>query len=225
MKKRCLFLLLLLIPASIVFSQSKYEVMPDHKPAKPPVNRLDSLGQRHGLWWINVPERMGEDATYESGAYEHGKRLGVWVVMNVGGDIISQETYRNDVLDGEVKYYELGKLYCIGHYRGLNPKQAFDTIVVVDPESQLEAYRIVPTDRSTMRHGTWKYFNPVNGALLKQEEYQVDELISKQEYIVSQKTDSLYGKWRNKHLPHRRSGNYTPAPDKQFNYNNVLKSD
>jgi hypothetical protein len=212
------FLFFLLLVPACAMAQDKKQV-------KKPTNQMDGAGRKHGLWVYNEPARMGEPGTIESGSYEHGKRTGLWYVINDQGDLISSEAYAFDVLDGEVKYYDRGQLYCRGHYRGLSPRQDFDTIIVVDPITHDESYKVIATERGTMRHGTWRYYDPVSGALLKEEEYQVDELMFKKEYAVSQTVDSLYSRLRNKNLPHRKSARYAPPAGKQFHYTDVLISD
>lgn len=194
--------------------------------AQKKTNQLDGAGKQHGTWVYHEPERMGEPGTMETGNYDHGNRTGIWYTVDDGGDLISIESFAFDELDGEVKYYERGQLYCVGHYRALNPKHSVDTIIVVDPITHDESYKTITTDKGTMRHGTWRYYDPENGSLLKEEEYQVDELIFKKQWAVSQKADSLYGRWRNKLLPHRRKGNRSNPPDgREFHYSDVIKRD
>jgi antitoxin component YwqK of YwqJK toxin-antitoxin module len=161
---------------------------------------------------------MGEPGVNEFGNYDHGIKVGNWYKVDNGGDLVSIEAYRNDVLDGEVKYYDQGKLYCVGHYRGLNPKYAFDTIVVTHPVTQEEEYKVVATDNGSLRHGTWKYYNPGTGSLIKEEEYQVDELVFHKEYEVSSKVDSVYMKKHEAMMPHNSGAKAKLPPGKKVSY-------
>ena len=159
------------------FAQQREE--PPVPPEASHLNKVDVKGKKHGLWLTTKPPRMGEPGINEFGNYEHGEKYGMWYKIDDKGDLVAIESFRHDVLDGEVKYYDQGKLYCIGHYRGLNPKNKFDTIVIMHPVTQEEEYRIIPTDNGSLRHGSWKYYDPQNGYLVKEEEYQVDELVYK----------------------------------------------
>jgi antitoxin component YwqK of YwqJK toxin-antitoxin module len=185
-----------------------------------PINEVDSKGKRHGMWLNNNAPRMGEPGNSEFGNYDHGAKIGQWYKLDNEGSLLSIESFRNNVLDGEVKYYDRGMLYCEGHYRGLNPTHKFDTIVVIDPVTQLEAYRVIPTDNGTMRHGTWRYFNPLNGHLVKVEEYQVDELVYKKEYEVSASFDSTYLKVHEQALPHVKGTKVSIPAGKKTSYLN-----
>lgn len=183
-----------------------------------PVNQLDVQGKRNGKWWISQPAVKGDPAVTEFGSYDHGRRYGVWYKLDENGDLLSIETYRNDWLDGEAKYFEKGALYCVGHYRGLNTNQRYDTIVVMNPITHDEYYKAIETDRGSVRHGIWRYFDPLSGYLVKEEEYQVDELIYKKEFEISPKSDSTYRQSHIQNLPHNKGSRYQPPASKQYSY-------
>ena len=105
------------------------------------VNKKDNKGKPDGMWVLSAPPRMGEPGFTEFGLYDHGHKAGVWYKMDGAGQLTSSETFRNNVLDGEAKYYENGRLTCIGYYRGLNPQYPFDTFYVTDPETHKEIRR------------------------------------------------------------------------------------
>lgn len=171
------------------------------------VNRLDAYGKPTGLWYQQTLAAMGEPASTNFGYYDHGARTGVWYKTDAEGNLVSMEQYRNDVLDGEVKYFEQGQLVCVGHYRGLNPATPYDTILITHPVTGEEKLVQVATERLTVRHGLWRFYDPLTGRLTKEEEYQVDELIYRNEFRLS-KDDSLYYQKRNALLPHIK-GNAT----------------
>jgi antitoxin component YwqK of YwqJK toxin-antitoxin module len=170
------------------------------------------------MWWVSIPPRMGEPGTTEFGSYDHGTKYGVWYKLDTQGDLIAIESFRNNVLDGQVKYYDRGRLYCTGHYRGLNPRNKFDTIMVMDPITHNESYKVIAADQGTVRHGTFQYFNPYNGHLIKEEEYQVDELVFKKDYEISANVDSIYLKQHEQRMPHKTGARYTPPPGKKVSY-------
>lgn len=174
--------------------------------APAPLNQKDARGKAHGTWYVQQPARMGEPAFIEFGNYDHGRKAGIWYKLDGEGQLIAMERYRDDVLDGEVKYFENGYLTCVGHYRGLNPRQKFDTIIVADPITGLEKLVSVSTDRGALRHGTWRYYDPQTGRLIKEEEYQVDDLIGEKTFGLT-KEDSTYYQKRVRTLPHVKNGN------------------
>jgi len=200
-----------------VFSRSGAQVQnkPTIPEKKTALNQVDHKGRRHGMWLTTTEPRLGEPGVNMFGNFNHGLRTGAWYAIDHLGDLISIETYRNDVLDGEVKYYDQGKLYCTGQYRGLNPANDFDTIVVVNPVTQEEDYRIIATERGSLRHGSWRYFDPATGRLAKEEEYQVDELIYRKDYELAQQADSLYRKNHEASMPHNKKGKFLSSPAKR----------
>ncbi len=171
------------------------------------VNKLDPNGKRQGTWLITKGGRMGEDGYTEFGNYEHGDKYGKWYKIDDQGDLMAVESYRNNVLDGEVKYYDKGQLTCIGHYRGLNPETKYDTIMVVHPVTGEESLRAVESDRGTTRHGLWQFFDPQTGKLIKEEEYQVDDLVYSRRFDLT-KADSLATQAHIKELPHNQGKEY-----------------
>ncbi|HXS35369.1 MAG TPA: hypothetical protein VN721_01610 [Flavipsychrobacter sp.] len=181
----------------------------------PVLNKTDINGKKNGLWLISQQALRGEPAYSEFGNYAHGNKIGKWYKMDDEGELVAIENYKYNVLDGEVKYFDKGQLTIIGHYRSLNPAYPYDTIVVTDPVSGLERLAYAPTDKGTLRHGIWRYYDPQTGRLVKEQEYQVDSLIYEKEFTLS-KTDSLYYEKRNKSLPHLKSEPYTPPKSKQF---------
>lgn len=198
-----------------VTSFAQHEGKPEHTK----LNQLDKKGARHGLWLNTVEPRMGEAGYNEFGTYYHGWKNGIWYKMNREGDLVAIENFRNNVLDGEVKYFTRGQLTCIGHYRGLNPDRKVDTIMVEDPVTGRQQLVEVSAERGTVRHGKWNFYDGETGRLIKVEEYQVDNLIFEKEYTLS-KADSLFYERRAKSLPHKKKTEsyYRPPAEKQVRY-------
>lgn len=185
-----------------------------------PINQLDDRGKRQGLWWIAQPSIRGEQACTTFGNYDHGMKLGLWYKISEEGDLISIENFRFDVFNGEVKYFEQGQLACIGHYRGMNPTSAFDTVMVVDPVTGAETLKYFPSERGYVRHGNWRFYNPATGRLTREEEYQVDELIYRKDFPENYK-DSTAAAKEEAQMPHRQQIIFTPPKDKQFHYTDM----
>ena len=183
---------------------------------KIPVNKTDERGKKHGMWYFSKAPRMGEPGTVEFGNYEHGYRNGTWYKMDKNTeDLISIETYKRGMLNGEVKYFDMGKLYCVGNYLALNPLQKYDTIVVTDPVTQEESFRVLSNESGAIRHGVWRYYDPQKGYLIKEEEYIADELVYKKDFEIAAKADSTYLMKYQKGLPHNKKRNYQPPPAKR----------
>jgi hypothetical protein len=163
------------------------------------INRIDRNGKAQGPWIMEVGAYKGEDGYLEYGNYEDGLKEGTWRKLSDEDLPLAIETYRRGVLNGEVKYYTKGRLTCVGHYRGLNPLQKMDTIWVEDAVTGAELMRVIETERGSLRHGQWLYYDELNGRLLRQEEYQVDDLIASRNF---ESMDSAAIQKRIKGLPH-----------------------
>ncbi len=192
-----LFIIICSLDASAQFS--KKAVLGDTSR----INLMDQLGKKHGNWVFSTAGGKGEPAISEFGNYEHGKKWGLWYKITKDGELLSIESFKNDQLDGEVKYYDLGKLYCIGNYLGLNPVKQLDTIVVIDPISHLESYKVISSQYGSVRHGQWRYYEPETGFLVREEEYIADELVFKKD-VNQSKVDSALVKKREMMMPHKK---------------------
>lgn len=186
------------------------------------INQTDLSGKRHGTWLLTQPSKMGEDSYSEFGIYEHGNKTGPWNKLDNEGNVLAIENFKNDVLDGQVKYFEKGRLICMGFYRGLNPSRPFDTIMVEDPGTGAQVLRVVATEKGTMRHGMWRFYDADNGRLTREEDYQIDEIVYKKDFPLS-KDDSAYYEKRNAKLPHGKKTYYQPPPAKKVTYLNGKK--
>lgn len=211
-KALLLFFILEMSIPSVSFAQETDE----NAVEKLPVNKTDARGKKHGIWYFSKAARMGELGTVEFGNYDHGFRNGIWYKMDKNTeDLISTETYKKGILNGEVKYFDMGKLYCVGSYLALNPSQKYDTIVVTDPVTQDESYRVLSNESGAVRHGMWRYYDPDTGHLMKEEEYVADELVYKKDYETAANADSSKMKNYEKSLPHSKKGAYKPPPAKR----------
>ncbi len=177
------------------------------------VNQRDKSGKRHGLWWEQFAATHGEAAYTAFGSYDRGMKIGPWYRINELGDLIAIENYRFDVLHGEVKYFEQGSLTCVGHYRGLNPSQAYDTVLVIHPVTGEEKLVGVPSEKGSVRHGVWRFYDAQNGRLIREDDYQIDELLHSKTFGLTT-ADSAYYRSREKNMPHNRPVHYKPPKGK-----------
>lgn len=182
-----------------------------------PVNQLDGSGKKHGDWVIKKQEVRGEPEYTSFGAYVHGVKNGTWYKMDDQGDLVSIENYANDFLSGVVKYYSKGQLACVGNYLALNTSSPYDSVLIEDPVTGAQSFVRIPSSWGTVRHGMWHYYEPLTGRLIRDVEYQVDNIIYTKEYPYT-KEDTVYYQKRAKNLPHKKQDKYKPPAEKQHSY-------
>lgn len=164
------------------------------------INRTDENGNRVGYWSIYHPGRYGDDPYYEVGNFNNNKKHGGWKSYAKNGFVREEINYFNNYKNGEAKFYDRGRLICIGQYKALRTDAAYDTIQVEDPVTNLYKSKIVPTSLGSVRHGFWVYYKPPFNEIKRIEEWSVDDLIYEKDYVT--KTDSLYIQKRLSAYPH-----------------------
>ena len=143
------------------------------------LNRVDSKGKKQGPWVIHVDELRGEQGYDEQGYFADDKRDGKWVKFSLMGDKLAEENYRWGSLDGKSRYYtKRGGLMREETWRAIEPGRSFDTVDVLDPldPSKVVDQVIVKVEGQTMKHGTWTYYDPEWGTIVKTEDYWIDKL-------------------------------------------------
>ena len=164
-------------------------------------NARDAKGKPHGFWYQAHEARMSDPAYTDFGSYSHGRKTGTWYTLDEEGNVAAIEAFRYNTLHGPCKYFEKGRLWITGNYRGLNPDQPFDTILVVDPVTGAEKDVVVATERGSLKHGYWRYYDTETGRLLRQEDYQIDSLLSIKNFGMAPE-DSAFYRQRTARLPH-----------------------
>ena len=95
------------------------------------------------------------------------------------GDKIAEENYRWGSLNGKSRYYtRTGGLIREETWRAVEPGRKFDTVDVldiIDPTKVIDQV-VVKVEGSTMKHGTWTYYDPEWGTITKTENYWADKL-------------------------------------------------
>lgn len=165
-------------------------------------NQKDNSNRKQGFWITKTEAHMGEPAKTEFGNYINDRKEGTWYNLDFLGRLVSIETFHKGVRDGECHYFEKGRLILRGSFRGLNPDAEFDTFYVINPVSLEEVRRIFPSEQGSVKHGTWFYYNSNNGAVIKEEEYQVGDLLYTRDYYYNQKMDSAAIKKLEATMPH-----------------------
>jgi hypothetical protein len=143
------------------------------------LNRVDQKGLKQGPWVIHQDELRGEPGSDEQGYFMDDKKDGVWVRFSLTGDKIAAETYRWGVQDGKSQYWtRTGGLLREEMWRAVDPTRTMDTVPVfdvIDPNKIVD-HVVVKLENQTYKHGTWKYYDPEYGTVVKTEEYFLDKL-------------------------------------------------
>lgn len=143
------------------------------------LNRVDMNGKKQGPWVIHVEPLRGEPGYDEQGYFEDDLKVGRWVRFSLQGDKIAEENYRYGFLNGKNKYYtRTGGLVREETWRAIEPGKSFDTVDVKDPSdpSKVIDRVVVKVDGSTFRHGTWTYYDPEWGTIVRTEEWWMNKL-------------------------------------------------
>jgi hypothetical protein len=143
------------------------------------LNRVDMNGKKQGPWVIHVDELRGEQGYDEQGYFTDDKKDGKWVKFSLMGDKLAEENYRWGSLDGKSRYYtRTGGLIREESWRAIEPGRTFDTVDVIDVQDPTKVVDrvIVKVEGQTMKHGTWTYYDPEWGTILKTEDYWIDKL-------------------------------------------------
>ncbi len=218
MKKITSFLLFIttLLSCYVVFAQQKKtnRSLPKEENKKDNLNKTDAKNRKQGLWFYKHDARMGEPMYYEYGNFQDDKKTGVWTKLDGEQRLMATENYYKGVLNGTSQYYENGRLTCVGNYRGIYTENKYDSVWVTDPVTYIDTLVAVPADIGYTKHGVWRYYDARTGQLTREEEYQVDNLIRKEEYNHYSKTDSTAIKRRNANLPHNKKSFAKPPSGK-----------
>lgn len=158
------------------FSQWKdYKLINDGKDT---INRIDNNGVKQGEWVVHVESVRGEPGFEEEGVFTNNRKEGEWRVFNLMGDLIGIEHYRWGNKDGVAQYFDInGALRMEQGWKALNPDKAYDTLMVEDVD-KLDTYHevIVKNDGASLKHGTWKYYDPASGSVVRTETYMLGKL-------------------------------------------------
>ena len=142
------------------------------------LNRVDQDGKKWGPWVNKVESVRGEAGYEEQGYYFNDMKDGRWVRFSLMGDKIAEENYRWGQLDGKSRYYtRLGGLEREESWRAIEPGKKMDTVDVVDPNdpSRILERVVVPVEGSSFRHGTWTYYDPEWGTVIRTEEWWMNK--------------------------------------------------
>ncbi len=172
---KLLFILVLFCSAHSYAQWKDYRLINDGKDT---INRIDHNGIKHGEWVVRVESVRGEPGYEEEGVFVKNRKEGEWRIFNLMGDLIGIEYYRWGNKDGTAQYFDInGALRMEQQWKALNPDTAFDTILVEDVD-KLDSYHevIIKNEGASLKHGSWKYYDPATGSIVKTERYMLGKL-------------------------------------------------
>jgi hypothetical protein len=146
---------------------------------KDTINCTDFNNLKQGYWFTRVENNHGEPGYQEEGYYKDNIKEGAWIRYNLMGDVIAEENYKWGYKNGVCRYYNLIGLLREESWRAINPKYPYDTVKAyhLDNPDKYDL-KIIKVDASTVKHGTWNYYDPERGTIIKTEEYAIDQLIT-----------------------------------------------
>ena len=173
--KKIIFLpvLLLLLSLSVLDVTAQYKSY-KISPKGDTINIVNAKGNKEGRWVNRVEELRGEPGYEEEGIYnKDGVKDGPWRLYTLEGDLFAIENYKNGGKDGLQQYYTyLGDLVREENWRGYDPEHPYDTIPVYGTGSnEIVEFKIVKAEQYSVKHGTWRYYQPGSGVMIKEEEW------------------------------------------------------
>lgn len=171
---RFIFVLVLLVSVN-VYGQYKNFII---SPKGDTLNRVDLQGKKQGPWVIHVDDNHGERGYEEEGYFLNSKKEGTWRQYSLDGDLTAIENFRWGNKDGKCQYFtNMGDLMREESWKAVNPDNPYDTVAVydvVDP-TKIVGTQIVKLDGFTLKHGTWRYYDPNTGTVTKTEKWFLDK--------------------------------------------------
>lgn len=143
------------------------------------INAVTKDGLKEGKWVIKVAELRGEPGYEEEGIFAKGLKEGVWRRYTIDGDLLAVENYKKGGKHGVQQYFTfLGEPLRDENWKGYDPDSPYDTIPIYGTGSnEIVEFRIVKAEQYSVKQGEWKYYDPSNGALLRTEQWERNNLL------------------------------------------------
>ena len=112
-------------------------------------------------------------------------------MFNLMGDLVGIENYRWGLKDGLARYLNPdGTVRFEQSWKALNPDKVYDTIQVEDLD-KLDSYHevIVKNEGAALKHGTWRYYDPQSGRLIRTENYELGKLKTEDAQAMTEPTE------------------------------------
>jgi len=145
------------------------------------INRVDMKGLKQGPWAVSVPDLRGERGYDEEVYFENDQKEGTWKRYSLQGIKIAEENYQWGKLSGRCRYYTYnGGLLREESWRAMDPARKYDTVPIYDIKdpSKLVDMIAIKNEGVSMKHGTWNYYDPVEGVIVQTEKYRLNKLIT-----------------------------------------------
>lgn len=179
MKKIFLFSFFLLAFSLFVFNVSAQYKSFKISAKGDTINIISAEGKKEGRWVNRIEELRGEQGYEEEGLYKNDVKNGPWRLYTLEGDLLGIENYKNGGKDGLQQYYTyLGDLVREESWRGYDPEHPYDTIPVYGTGSnEILEYKIVKAEQYSVKHGTWRYYQPGTGIMTKEENWERNNIV------------------------------------------------
>jgi hypothetical protein len=151
------------------------------------LNCKDFNGKKQGRWVVQMPELRGEKGYEEQGVYINDKKEGKWQQFSLMGDLMAIENYRWGNKNGKCFYYTpFGQPLREESWKAVNPDNPYDTVDVYDLKdpSKVAERVVVKLEGYTLKHGTWKFYDPESGKVEKTERFHLDKLITEEDELA-----------------------------------------
>lgn len=142
------------------------------------LNCVDAKGLKQGRWVIKVDNLRGERGFEEEGMFYNGKREGTWRRFSLEGDLIALENYRWGNKNGKNVYLSpMGDPLREESWKAVNPDNPNDTVPVYDinDPTKVVGTEVVKLEGFSLKHGTWRFFDPMTGRIEKTESWFLDK--------------------------------------------------
>lgn len=143
------------------------------------LNCVDTKGRKQGRWVVRVDNVRGERGYEEEGAYLNGQKEGTWRRFSLEGDLVAVENYRWGYKNGQSIYMTpMGDPLREENWKAVNPENPYDTVDVYDPDNpyRIIEKQVVKLEGTSLKHGVWKFYDPMSGRLEKKETWIFDKL-------------------------------------------------
>ncbi len=183
----------MLLPA-LLLSFSSFAQLKDYKLSVrgDTLNRVDMKDRRQGPWVLRVENLRGERGYEEEGYYVNNLKEGTWKRFSLEGVKIAEENYRWGKLNGKSRYFTYnGGLLREESWRAIDPANPYDTVAVYDVNdpSKIVQRVVVKNEGSSVKHGTWTFYDPTQGVVIATENYVLNKPANTDGTLVSADDD------------------------------------
>ncbi|MGN6615996.1 MAG: toxin-antitoxin system YwqK family antitoxin [Ilyomonas sp.] len=155
------------------------------------LNCVDKNDLKQGKWVVYTESLRGEPGFDEEGVFKDGKKEGVWRKYSLMGDLIAIENYKWGYKNGTCRYFNLAGLMREENWKAVNPDNPYDTVEVPDLVDPYKVdLKVVKIEGTSVKHGTWTYYDPQMGTITKTEEYFLDKLQSPNKKLLAKDVDA-----------------------------------